>query len=117
MRWIQLLAEPLAFAGLVTLAHRLLGRWGALMMAAGWMTARIAHILATIPGPEVPLHDFERDPVPELLAVLAGSLAATAFAVIYKGNRPLPARGMMTAGVYLLVYLLAGIPAFLVAMS
>lgn len=32
MRWIELLGEPLMFAGLVTLVHRLLGRYGAIVV-------------------------------------------------------------------------------------
>src|SRR5687767_15157479 len=109
----EFLLEPLVFAVLAILVHRVLGRYGLAALAIGWVAVLSWHILASAPGPEVPLHEFEKTPVPALAATIAGTVAAAAF-VFRKGRkRTLPTRMLATGGVYLFVYVAVDIVVFL----
>lgn len=97
----EFLLATLVFAVLAVLGHRWRGPPALVVLALGWMAAVSVRILATVPGPEVSLHDFERTPVPALAAVVAGTVAATAFVWTRKTARPPAIRVLSTAGVYL----------------
>ena len=112
-----MLLVPLVFAVLAILVCRGLGRYGLVAFAIAWVAGLAMYILASAPGAEVPLHDFERTPVPALAATVAGTLATTAF-VLKKGRkRPLAVRLLATAGVYLVVSMAVGIIVLLWYMS
>lgn len=111
------LLEPLVFAPLAILVYRVLGRYGLVAMAIAWVVVVWMYILASVPGPEVSLHDFERTPVPALAATVAGTLAATAFVLMKRRERPLAVRLLATAGVYLVVSMAVGIVVLLWYMS
>jgi hypothetical protein len=100
----ELLLVSLSFAALANLVYRVLGRYGLVALAIAWVMGMAMYILASLPGPEVPLHDFERTPVPALAATVAGTLAATAFVWMMGRKRPAPVRVLVTAGVYLAVF-------------
>lgn len=105
----EFLLVPLVFAALAVLSCRVLGRCGLIALAIGWVAVLSWYILASAPGPEVPLHDFEKTPVPALAGALAGTVAATGFLLTKGRKRPLPVRLLATAGVYLVVSLAADI--------
>jgi hypothetical protein len=107
-----LLLEPLVFAVLATLGFGLRGRYGLAVVAIGWVAAVSMHILASVPGPGIPLHDFERTPVPSIAATVAGTLAGAAFVVLKRGDGPLWIRMAGTAVVYLVVFVLVGLAVF-----
>jgi hypothetical protein len=109
----EFLLAPLLFAALITFANRLLGRYGALVLAAGWAGALSAYILASAPGPDVPLHAFEKTPVPALLATFAATAAATAFACTRSETWRPPVTWLATAVVYLAVAIPVDIAALL----
>lgn len=108
---LELLLPPLVFAVLANLVSPYGRPWLA-AIAIAWVAVLSARILASVPGPEVPLHSFERTPVPELLAVLAATLAATVFVSTQRRKRNLPVRVLVTAGVYLLVFVPVGLAVF-----
>ena len=112
-----LLLVPLVFAVLALLVYRVLGRYGLVAFAIAWVAGLATYILASVPGAEVPLHDFERTPVPALAATVAGTLAATAFVLMKGRERPVPIRVLATAGVYLVVSMAVGIIVLLWYMS
>jgi hypothetical protein len=87
------------------------------LLAVGWVGGLSAYIMASVPGPEIPLHDFERNPASALLAMLAGTVAATAFASARQREWSVPARVLATAAVYLIVAVPVGIAVFLWDMS
>ncbi|HEX8673548.1 MAG TPA: hypothetical protein VF710_16750 [Longimicrobium sp.] len=99
----EFLLAPLAFAVLALLAHRVVGRRGVVALALAWAAALTAYIIASVPGPEVALHSFERTPLPALAATISGTLAATTLVLRRTGSRPWPARLAAMTGVYLLV--------------
>jgi hypothetical protein len=109
----EILLAPLLFAALITFVSRRLGRYGAVVLAAGWAAALSAYILASTPGPDAPLHAFEVTPVPVLLGTLAGTVAATAFVCTRTNKRRPLVAWLATAGVYLVVAIPVDIAAFL----
>jgi hypothetical protein len=113
---VEFLLEPLAFAVLATIAFRFGGRVGLAVAAIGWMAVRWMHILASLPAPDVPLHDFERSPVPGIAAMVAGTLAGGAFVVLQRRQGPLWLRLIATAVVYLIVAIPVSVAAFVAIM-
>ena len=99
----EFLLAPLAFAVLALLTHRVLGRRGVVALALAWTVALSAYIFASVPGPEVALHSFERTPLPALIATISGTLAAMTLLVRRTGSQPWPASLVAMTGVYLLV--------------
>jgi peptidoglycan/LPS O-acetylase OafA/YrhL len=104
----ELLLAPLVFALLALLAHRVGGRRGVVALAVAWTAALSAYIFASVPGPEVALHSFERTPLPALTATIGGTLAATALQLRRARHRPWPASLVAMTGVYLLAAIPAG---------
>lgn len=104
-----LLLEALGFAVLGTAGFILRGRYGLAVVTIGWVAVLWMHILASVPGREVPLHDFERNPVPSIAGTVAGTLAGAAFVVLQRGDRPLWIRMMATAVVYLITCVTVGL--------
>jgi hypothetical protein len=98
----EFLLAPPAFAILAVLTHRVLGRRGVVALAVAWTAALSAHIFASVPGPEVALHSFERTPLPALIATISGTLAATTLLPRSTASRPWPASLAAMTGVYLL---------------
>ena len=111
-----LLLEPLVFAVLATLGFGLRGRYGLAVVAIGWVAVVWMHILASVPGREVQLHDFERTPVPSIAATVAGTLAGAAFVVLKRGDGPLWIRMVGTVVVYLIAFVPVGLAVFIVYM-
>ncbi len=105
------------FATLALLTSRRFGRAGVIVLALVWAAVSSVLILASVPGPEVPLHDFERSPVPDLLGMLAGTAAATAFAMRPRQPPSVPLRILAVTAVYLAVAVLVGVTAALWVMS
>lgn len=97
----EYLLAPLVFSILAALVSRRFGRGGVIVLALMWAAALSAWILASVPGSEVPLHDFERTPAPVLFATLAGTAAATAFAIRRRRTSSLPMRILAMTAVYL----------------
>lgn len=108
---------PLAFAITAMLTHRMLGRRGVVAIAVAWAAALSAYILASVPGPGVALHSFERTPLPALTASIGGTLAATLLLFRRPTARPWSASLVATTGVYLLIAIPVGIAVLLWEMS
>lgn len=105
----EFLLAPLVFAILAAQASRRFGRRGLIVLALMWMAALSAWILASVPGPEVPLHDFERTPAPALFATFAGTAAATMFAIRRRRTSSLPMRIPAMTAVYLTLAVLVDV--------
>ena len=113
----EFLLASLAFAVLALLTHRVLGRRGVVAFAVAWTAALSAYIFASVPGPEVALHSFERTPLPALIATISGTLAATTLLLRRTGSRPWPATLATMTGVYLVVAIPVGAVVLLLEMS
>jgi hypothetical protein len=113
----EFLLAPLAFAVLAVLTHRVLGRRGVVALAVAWTAALSAYICASVPGPEVALHSFERTPLPAIIATTCGTFAATTLLLRGPSSRPLPASLAAITGVYLLVAIPVGALVLLWEMS
>jgi hypothetical protein len=104
----EFLLAPAAFAVLAVLTHRASDGRGVVAVAAAWAALLSAYILASVPGSGVPLHSFERTPLPALIATISGTLVATVLLLRRIGTWPLSAALIATTGVYLLVATLVG---------
>jgi uncharacterized protein len=111
---VEFFLAPFIFSGVVLLAWRLGNRTAVLFAAFAWVAALWVYIFASVPGPEVPLHDFEKSPIPGLLAGIGGSVVA--LLVLLRVRRRLVSLPSTPAGilaVYLTVlssYLVAAFP-------
>jgi hypothetical protein len=99
----EFLLAPVVFAALAVLTHRAVGARGVVALAAVWAAMLSAYILASVPGSDVPLHSFERTPLPALIATVSGTVVATVLLLRRIGTWPLSAALIATTGVYLLV--------------
>lgn len=107
---MEFFVAPIVFAILATLASRRVEPRALIVLGVFWVTALTTWTLASVPGPEVSLHDFERNSGPVLLATLAGTAAAVAFAIRMR-TASLPLALVSVAVMYFLSSIVVGVVA------
>src|SRR5688572_26002572 len=108
---LLIVVAPGAFAMLMLCARKLGGVRAAAGFSIVWLAAACAVVFLTLPPADMPLHSFERSPVPGIVASLTGTLAGLSW-TFWKdpGTTTISLRsGLQIASVYAFTSLSSGL--------
>ena len=92
-----LVGLALLFSAAAVVVQQRLGRRGLAAWAGIWFLALSWHAVAAVPSHNLPLHDFERSPLPGVAMALGSTTAAAVVVLVSKRTFGAPAQALLGA--------------------